>query len=189
MAFERRVAYDPLWTENIGRFPALRDLARRARQLTSDLLDRLTVRVSGAIAVAEDAAARTLTRLRSISVTDSARLLRDRWTGLRGRPRQEPRQRVVTVPPPVPSAPVVPTAIPAPVPGSEPITVVVESTESRRLPIVISEQAVTWGIVAASVVLVIFALRTTQAVASAVMDFVAQSVNGFLTRLGFPPAL
>ena len=92
-------------------------------------------------------------------------------------------------PPPVPSAPVVPTAIPAPVPGSEPITVVVESTESRRLPIVISEQAFTWGIVAASVVLVIFALRTTQAVASAVMDFVAQSVNGFLTRLGFPPAL
>lgn len=183
MAFERRVAYDPLWTENIGRFPALRDLARRSRRLTSDLLDRLTVRVSRVIAVTENAVIRRLTRVKSISVTDSAQLLRDRWTALRERPRPEPRPRVVTVPPPVPAA------IPAPVPGNEPITVVVESAESRRFPVLISDQALTWGIVVASVVLVILALRVTQTVASAIMEFVAQSVNGFLTRLGFPPAL
>ncbi|HEX6947771.1 MAG TPA: hypothetical protein VF246_10525 [Acidimicrobiia bacterium] len=188
MRFERRL--DPLWAQELGPLPPARDVARNVRRSTSDFLDGLTVRVSRAIEVTEASVVRTWERVKSTSMTQPTQMLRAGLTALRERPRptRTPRRAPLVTPPgAIPTAVVEPIAQPLPV-GVE-TAVQLPRSEDRRWLGVLSDRALTWAIAVASVVLLIVFLRTAQTLAGTLVDFLAQTVNGFLTRLGYPPAM
>lgn len=159
MAYQRRLGDDPLWTRELGSFPALRQIAHGARRRGSDLLDSLTLRTSRLLEVAESGAIRTVARLKSL--TNRTELLR--------RPRLPARSATNRT--------------------SQDVVATAAVPRSRNWPFVVSEKFLTISIAVASVVLAVMAVRTLSAISSQFIDFVATTVNGFLTKMGFPPAM